>query len=344
MKRKAIVQQPVALSYPKFLAGVKRRIRSAQVKAALAANKELVLHYWELGNDILKNQQLQGWGAKVIDRLSDDLAKEFPGLSGYSVRNLKYMRAFAEAWPDRTIVHQLGAQIPWKHNCVLLDRVKDPKTRAFYIRKTVEHDWSRSVLVHQLDTELHRRSGKAPTNLALTLPPVKSDLAQELLKDPYIFKPAPLDEMADERSLEAALLQRLKDFLLELGNGFAFIGNQYRLAVEGDEFFLDLLFYHTRLQCYIVIDLKVVDFQPEFAGKMSFYQTAVDNKLRTDKDGPTIGLILCKGKNKTVVEYTLRDIKSPMGVAEYRLLPQDLKKALPETSRIRKMIEEADRA
>jgi predicted nuclease of restriction endonuclease-like (RecB) superfamily len=341
-QRKSTVQQAVALSYPKFLESVKQRIRSAQVKAALAANRELVLHYWELGNDILKNQQQQGWGAKVIDRLSVDLAKEFPGLSGYSVRNLKYMRAFAQAWPDLAIVHQLGAQIPWKHNCVLLDRVKDAETRAFYIRKTVEHGWSRSVLVHQLDTELHRRSGKAPTNFPLTLPPVQSDLAQELLKDPYIFKPAALDESANERVVENALLARLKDFLIELGSGFAFIGNQYRIEVDGNEFYLDLLFYHTRLHCYVVIDLKVVDFEPEFVGKMNFYQVAVDNLVKTKDDGPTIGLILCRGKNKTVVEYTLRDARSPIGVAEYRLLPLALKAQLPEAASIRKMIEDVD--
>jgi predicted nuclease of restriction endonuclease-like (RecB) superfamily len=272
----AIVHQPAAQLYDRFVAGIKQRIRTAQIKAALAANAELVLHYWEIGGDILASQKREGWGAKVIDRLATDLQREFPKLAGYSARNLKYMRAFAEAWPDRAIVHQLGAQIPWKHNCVLLDRVKDPVIREFYIRKTLEHGWSRSVLVHQLDTELHRRIGKAPTNFALTLPSPQSDLAREMIKDPFIFKPAPLDESARERALEKALLARLKDFLIELGAGFAFVGNQYRLEVDGEEFFLDLLFYHTRLHCYVVVDLKVVDFQPEFIGKMNFYQTAVD--------------------------------------------------------------------
>jgi len=209
----------------------------------------------------------RGGGAKVIDRLANDLQREFPKLSGYSARNLKYMRAFAEAWPDSEIVQQLAAQIPWGQNCVLLDRLKDAATRAFYIRKTVEHGWSRRVLIHQLDTDLHKRLGKAPSNFALTLPSPQSDLAREILKDPYIFKPAPLDESATERALEKALLDRLKDFLIEMGAGFAFVGNQYRLEVNGDEFFLDLLFYHTRLHCYVVIDLKIVDFEPEFAGK-----------------------------------------------------------------------------
>jgi predicted nuclease of restriction endonuclease-like (RecB) superfamily len=326
---KTIVQQPVAQSYARFLAGIKERIRTAQVKAALAANTELVLHYWEIGGDILANQARQGWGAKVIDRLAADLQSDFPKLSGYSVRNLKYMRAFAEAWPDREIVQQLAAQIPWGQNCVLIDRVKDADTRAFYIRKTVEHGWSRSVLIHQLDTKLHKRLGKAPSNFALTLPPPQSDLAREIFKDPYIFKPAPLDEFATERAIE-------------MGSGFAFVGNQYRIEVDGDEFFLDLLFYHTRLHCYIVIDLKVVDFEPEFAGKMSFYQAAVDNLVKTRPDAPTIGIILCKGKNRTVVEYTLRDAKSPIRVAEYRLLPPRLKAELPEAKQLKKLVAETE--
>ena len=337
------MQQPGAQLYHRFVADIKDRIRTAQIKAAFAANAELILHYWEIGRDILENQKRQGWGAKVIDRLAADLQREFPKLLGYSARNLKYMRAFAAAWPDRAIVQQLAAQIPWMHNCVLLDRVKDAKTRAFYIRKTVGNGWSRSVLVHHLDTDLHQREGKAPSNFALTLPSSQSDLARELLKDPYIFKPAPLDEAASERALENALLARLKDFLIELGSGFAFVGNQYRLEVDGEEFFLDLLFYHTRLHCYIVVDLKVGEFKPEFAGKMNFYQAAVDNLVKSAPDGPTIGLILCRGKNKTVVEYTLRDAKSPVGVAEYRLLPPKLKAELPEASELKKLVADTRR-
>ncbi len=338
----AIVQQPGAQLYERFITDIKQRIRTAQIKAVLAANAELVLHYWDIGRDILASQRQEGWGAKVIDRLAADLQQEFPTLSGYTVRNLKYMRAFAAAWPDRAIVHQLGAQIPWKHNCALLDRVKDATTREYYIRKTIEHGWSRSVLIHQLDTELHKRAGKAPTNFALTLPPPQSDLAREMIKDPFIFKPAPLDESAHERALEQALLTRLKDFLIELGSGFAFVGNQYRMEVDGDEFFLDLLFYHTRLHCYVVIDLKVVDFQPEFVGKMNFYQTAVDKQVKTDADGPTIGIILCRGKNKTVVEYTLHQARKPVAVAEYRLLPPKLKAQLPDASRLKQIVAQVE--
>lgn len=341
-KTSAIVHQPAAQLYDRFVADIKHRIRTTQIKAALAANAELVLHYWEIGRDILASQKQEGWGAKVIDRLAADLQREFPTLSGYSARNLKYMRAFAEAWPDRPIVQQLAAQLPWAHNCVLIDRAKDADTRAFYIRKTIEHGWSRSVLTHQLDTQLHKRAGKALTNFALTLPPVQSDLAREMIKDPFLFKPAPLDESAHERALENALLARLKDFLIELGNGFAYVGNQYRLEVDGDEFFLDLLFYHTRLHCYVVIDLKVVDFQPEFVGKMNFYQTAVDQQVKTEPDGPTIGIILCRGKNKTVVEYTLRDAKKPVAVAEYRLLPPKLKAQLPDANQLKQVVAQVE--
>lgn len=337
-KSRAIVHQLGAQLYDKLVADIKQRIRTAQIKAVLAANAELVLHYWEIGREILASQKVEGWGAKVIERLADDLEREFPKLSGYSARNLKYMRAFAEAWPDRAIVHQLGAQIPWKHNCVLLDRAKNADTRAFYIRSTIEHGWSRSVLVHQLDTQLHKRIGKAPTNFARTLPPLQSDLAREMIKDPFIFKPAPLDESARERALEMALLSRIKDFLIELGAGFAFVGNQYRLEVAGEEFYLDLLFYHTRLHCYVVVDLKIVDFQPEFIGKMNFYQTAVDKHVKTKADGPTIGIILCRGKNKTVVEYTLHQASKPVAVAGYRLLPPSLKAQLPNASQLKDVV------
>lgn len=323
-------------SYAQFLQNIRNRIRTAQVKCALAANAELILHYWDVGRDILDNQQKQGWGRKVVDRLSVDLQRDFPKLSGYSVRNLKYMRALAQAWPDRQFVQQAVAQIPWGHNVLLLDRVKDNDMRIFYIRKTIENGWARSVLAYQVDTQLHTRQGIAPTNFAQTLPPPQSDLAHELLKDPYIFHPASLSDTARERALETALLARLKDFLIELGSGFAFVGNQVRLNVDGDEFYIDLLFYHTRLHCYVVIDLKTVDFRPEFAGKMHFYQAAVDNLIKGKTDAPTIGLILCRGKNKTVVEYTLRDAKNPIGVAEYRLLPRELKATLPAPQNIKK--------
>lgn len=335
---RSIVQQPAAQLYARLVAGIRQRIRTAQVRTALAANAELVMLYWEIGRDILIAQQREGWGAKVIDRLAADLRREFPRQVGYSARNLKYMRAFAEAWPDAAIVHQLGAQIPWSHNCVLLDRVKARTVREFYIRQSVAHGWSRGVLMQQIDTAAHRRIGRAATNFPLTLPSTQSDLARELLKDPYVFRTGPLNDSAHERALERALLARLKDFLLELGSGFAFVGNQHRLEVAGEEFFLDLLFYHTRLHCYVVIDLKVGDFQPEFVGKMSFYQTAIDRQVKTAADGPTIGIILCRGQNKTVVEYTLHQARKPVAVAGYRLLPAKLKAQLPDASQLQDVL------
>jgi predicted nuclease of restriction endonuclease-like (RecB) superfamily len=336
------MSEPETSAYGRFLDGVKERIRSGQVKASLAANAELVLLFWDLGRAILEQQRAQGWGAKVIDRLSGDLKSTFPELKGFSVRNLKYMRKFAEEWPDAEMVQQLAAQIPWGHHCVLLDKVPGAEARAFYIAQSCEHGWSRASLVHQIESGLLDRQGKAPTNFVRTLPAPQSELARELLKDPYVLKPAALDPSARERDLEAALIARLRDFLLELGSGFAFLGNQYPLTVDGEDFYLDLLFYHTRLHCYVVVDLKVVDFRPEFAGKMSFYQSAVDSALKSPQDHPTIGIILCKGKNNTVVEYTLRDMRSPIGVAEYRLLPPNLKGKLPGPQKIRKLVNEPE--
>jgi predicted nuclease of restriction endonuclease-like (RecB) superfamily len=339
-----IVQQPAAQLYLAFLEEVKKRIRTAQVRTVLAAHAELVLHYWDLGRMISEKQGREGWGARVIDRLAADVRKTFPKLAGYSVRNLKYMKAFAEEWPTRTKVQQLAAQIPWMHNCMLLDKIKDKAARAFYVCKTLENGWSRSVLAFQIETRLHERQGKALNNFSLTLPSPSSDLARDILKDPYMLSPAPLDESADERALENALLDRLKDFLLELGAGFAFVGRQYRLEVKGDEFYIDLLFYHTRLHCYVVIDLKAVDFKPEFAGKIGFYQRAVDKMLRGPGDKPTIGLVLCKGRNRTVVEYTLDNVKSPMGVSEYRLLPAEFRKSLPATKEMARLLEGVKRS
>jgi predicted nuclease of restriction endonuclease-like (RecB) superfamily len=318
--------------YVSFLDDVKTRIRAAQVKAALAVNAELVLLYWSIGRDILARQKKEGWGAHVIDRLSGDLRSAFPEMQGFSPRNLKYMRAFAGAWPDRRIVQQLAAQLPWFHSCTLLDRVKEPGVREWYARQTIEHGWSRSVLVAQIETGLHKRAGKALTNFKATLAPPHSDLAQQTLKDPYVFDFLTLGPDAQERDLERGLIEHVRDFLLELGVGFAFVGSQVHLDVGGDDFFLDLLFYHLKLRCFVVIDLKVGAFKPEYAGKMNFYLSAVDAQLRTEGDQPSIGLVLCKEKNKVVVEYALRDMKKPIGVSAYKLLeklPASLKGSLP---------------
>jgi predicted nuclease of restriction endonuclease-like (RecB) superfamily len=236
----------------------------------LAVNRELVLLYWQIGRDILHRQTQQGWGAKVIERLSQDLKGAFPDIKGFSSRNLKYMRAFAEAWSEEAFVQQVAAQMPWFHNCVLLDKLSEPEDRIWYAKATVQYGWSRNILVHQIESALHKRQGRAVTNFGRTLPPPQSDLAQQITKDPYNFDFLMLGSQAHERDLERALLDHVRQFLLELGVGFAFVGSQYRLEVGDSEFFIDLLFYHLKLRCYVVIDLKATVFQPEFAGKMNF--------------------------------------------------------------------------
>jgi len=256
-------------SYPVFLQELKQRIRESQVRAAISVNRELVLLYWRIGRDILVRQQRENWGAKVIDRLAADLKKAFPEMKGFSPRNPKYMRAFAEAWPEEQFVQQVAAQIPWFHNCVLLDKLQRQEDRIWYARAAVQHGWSRNILVHQIETALHKRARAAVTNFERTLPPPQSDLAQQITKDPYTFDFLMLAENAHERSLEQGLLRHLRDFLLELGVGFAFVASQYRLDVGGSDFFIDLLFYHLKLRCFVVIDLKTKAFEPEFVGKMN---------------------------------------------------------------------------
>ncbi|WP_446868525.1 PDDEXK nuclease domain-containing protein [Phormidesmis sp. 146-12] len=318
--------------YDEFLHDLKERIRNSQVRAALAVNRELVSLYWQIGCEILKRQQEQGWGSKVIEKLAKDLKREFPDISGFSRSNLLYMRAFAEAYPDEQIVQQLVGQIPWGHNVRILESVKDPSERLWYVRQTIENGWSRNVLVHQMESDLYHRMGEAVTNFDRVLPPVQSDLANQMLKDPYNFSFLSLSKEVQERELERSLVDHIRDFLLELGVGFSFLGSQYPLEVSGKEYKLDLLFYHVRLHCYIVIDLKMGEFEPEFSGKMGFYVTAVDNLLRTAVDQPTIGIILCKTKDKTTVEYALQPVQAPIGVATYRLrdaLPEPLKGKLP---------------
>jgi len=298
-------------SYAQFLNDLKRRIQAAQVRASLAVNRELVLLYWQMGRDIVERQQRERWGAKVIDRLAVDLKRAFPDMKGFSPRNLKYMRAFAEAWPDENFVQQVVAQMPWGHNVRVLDYVKDPREREWYVRAAIQYGWSRNVLVHQIESGLHRRQGKAVDNFERTLPAPHSDLTREVIKDPYNFDFLTLGEDARERDLECGLLVHLRQFLLELGVGFAFVGSQYRLTVGNEEFFIDLLFYHLKLRAYVVIDLKMGAFEPEFAGKINFYLSAVDDLLRHHDDQPSIGIILCKTRERIVAEYALRDINKP---------------------------------
>jgi predicted nuclease of restriction endonuclease-like (RecB) superfamily len=362
--------------YAAWIAELKTRIQTARQRAAFALNRELVALYWQIGRDILSRQAAQGWGARVIDRLSSDLRSAFPEMKGFSPRNLKYMRAFAEAWPDSgivhqpagqleegaivqqpgaqlglgEIVHQLGAQfelggivqarlaqVPWRHHCVLLDKLKTREDRLWYAAKAVEHNWSRNILTIQIESRLMERSGTAVTNFALTLPKPDSDLARESLKDPYRFDFLGLTEEAQEREIENALVKHVTDFLLELGAGFAFVGRQVLLDVGGEEFFIDLLFYHLKLRRYVVIELKAGKFKPEHLGQLGFYLTAVDAQMKYPDDGPTIGLLLCKSKNKVVAEYALRDKSQPLGVAEYLLvesLPPELQTSLPSIEQI----------
>ena len=327
--------------YESFLKGLKERVRAAQLRAGLSVNRELVLLYWSIGRDILARQKKQGWGAKVIERLAGDLPREFPEMTGFSPRNLKYMRALAEAWPDEQFVQQVAAQIPWFHNCAILDRVKSPVEREWYIRATIQNGWSRNILVHQIESGLYRRQGKAPTNFTRTLPAPQSELAEQVVKDPYNFEFLTLAQEAKERDLERALIEHLRDFLLELGVDFAFVGSQYPLEVGSEEFRIDLLFYHLRLRAYTVIELKMEDFKPEFSGKMNFYLSAVDDLLRHPEDQPSIGIILCKSKNKIVAEYALRDLGKPVGVSEYHLtqaLPTGLRQSLPSIEQLEAQI------
>ena len=316
---------------------LKARIHGAQQRAALAVNRELVLLYWQIGRDILARQDREGWGAKVIERLAQDLRSAFPDMKGFSRANLMYMRAFAEAWPDAAIVQQAVGQLPWGHNLVLLAKLKTPEQRLAYAQRAIEHGWSRNVLNIHIERRLLEREGRAVTNFALQLPKSQSDLARESLKDPYLFDFLGVGDEAGERALEEAIVHHITRFLLELGAGFAFVGRQVHLEVGGDDFFIDLLFYHLKLRCYMVVELKAGAFKPEHAGQLSFYLSAVDAQMKTEHDGPTIGLLLCKSKNKVVAEYALRDSTKPIGVAEYQLieaLPADLQSSLPSIEEI----------
>ena len=332
--------------YPEFIAELKARIRSAQVRAAVSVNRELILLYWQIGSDILARQQTEGWGAKVIDRLSRDLMHEFSDMKGFSVRNLKYMRKFAETYRDASIVQELLAQITWYHHIALLDKVKDAKEREWYIRQTIQNGWSRNVLVHQIESGLFLRTGTAVTNFAATLPVPQSDLARDTIKDPYIFDFLSLGSEASERELHQSLLDRLRDFLIELGIGFAFVGSEYHLAVGDQDYYLDLLFYHTRLHCYVVIELKIGTFIPEYAGKLNFYLSAVDDLMRNGVvDQPSIGILLCKDKNRVIAEYALRDMTKPMAVSTYylkRTLPSQFITQLPSTEKLKEVMLKGD--
>ncbi len=329
----------VPAEYAAVLDELKNRIQSERLHVTIAANSAMVLMYWDLGKVILDRQEHQGWGAKVIDRLSYDLKTAFPDMSGFSPRNLKYMRTFAEAWPEREIVQRTVAQIPWRSNLALLDKLKDPQTRMYYAYNTIENGWSRDILAMQIDSRLHERQGKAINNFEMALPPADSDMATQVFKDPYLFDFLGTADPRKEREVEQGLMDHIQRFLLEMGAGFAFVGRQVLLEVGDSDFYLDLLFYHLELRCYVVVELKAVPFDPSFVGQLNLYLSAVDDLMRHTDDKPTIGLLLCKSKDQLVAEYALRGFNSPMGVAEWETrltetLPDDLKGSLPTIGEI----------
>jgi len=330
--------------YLNVLSEIKRRIQSERLRTVMAANAAMVLLYWDIGRMILERQDREGWGARVIDRLAADLRRAFPDMQGLSPRNLKYMRAFAAAWIDRAIVQEVLAQIPWYHNLALLEKLDRLEDRLWYARKAIEHGWSRNILAIQIEGRAHDRHGKAITNFPATLPPVDSDMATQVFKDPYLFDFLGTADPRREREVEEALVDHIQRFLLELGAGFAFMGRQVHLEVGSKDFYLDLLFYHVKLRCYVVAELKAVPFDPDFTGQMNFYLSAVDDLLRHPDDKPTIGLLLCRSKEKLVVEYALRGITKPIGVAQWetslvKSLPKELKGSLPTVAELEKELE-----
>ncbi|MCX6993579.1 MAG: PDDEXK nuclease domain-containing protein [Kiritimatiellaeota bacterium] len=372
--------------YPRLLHDIKSRIRTAQIKATFSANREMILMYWDIGRMIVARQQKEGWGSAVIPRLSRDIRNEMPEVKGFSERNIGYMIRFAgeygeplilqqpvakltgttkgpqlaaqighpEILPQAvaktegilTILQQLVAELPWGQNIVLMEKVKDLPARLWYMQRILEHGWSRPVLHLMIESRAHERQGKAVTNFIQKLPPPQSDLAQQVLKDPYIFDFLTLQEPFHEREMEISLIRHLEKFLLELGQGFAFVGRQFHLDVGDDDFYVDLLFYHFRLRCFVVIDLKKGAFKPEYAGKMNFYCSVVDDRMRHATDNPTIGLILCQDRNKVVAEYALRGVRKPIGVSEYQLtraLPRKFKSVLPTIEEIEAELSEAPR-
>lgn len=319
---------------------IKERIERARHSVVLSANKELVMMYYEIGKTINSHKS---WGNKFIDNLAKDIKLAYPESIGYSVRNLKYMAKFAEEYTDEQIVQTLSAQLTWSHNVDIMNKVKDMNQRKWYMLKAIENGWSHNVLVHQIESKLYERQAVATkvTNFDKLLPAPQSELATQIMKDPYVFDFIPFREDMLERDIENALIKQITAFLLELGTGFAFLGNQYYINVGGDDFYIDLLFYNLNLRCYVVIELKTGDFKPEYAGQLNFYLSAVDGQLKKETDNPTIGLLLCKSKNNLVAEYSLRDMNKPMGISEYILgedLPESLKDELPSIDDIIKRI------
>lgn len=340
-------RSPAPAWYPQLLSDVSGHINTGRRRAVAAANTQLVATYWAIGQEILGRQDQEGWGAKVIDRLSADLRKRFPDTKGFSPRNLKYIRAFAAAWTDPDFVQGSLAQLPWYHHVALLEKLEDQPAREWYARAALEYGWSRDVLALQIERRVRERSGKAISNFAATLPAEDSDLAQQATKDPYLFDFLDATEMVLERDLERGLIDHVSQFLLELGQGFALVGRQVRLTVGGEEFYCDLLFYHLRLRCFAVIELKAVAFKPEFLGQLGMYLAVVDDQFARDDDAQTIGLLLCKSKNAVAAEYALRSSTAPIGVADWSTavtsaLPAELQSSLPTIEQLESELSEPD--
>lgn len=337
MKNKELSVTPKG--YDTLLENLKARVHKARMSAALAANSELVSLYLDIGQIILDRQSAEGWGAKVVEKLAKDLRVAFPDMKGFSPRNFAYMRKLAQLCSETPILQQVAAKLPWGHTLVLIDRLKANNERLWYGLQTIEHGWSRSVLQIQIETQLHARQVDAlkVSNFKDRLPELQSDMAQEVLKDPYIFDFLSVGDEAHEREVERELVKHITEFLLELGSGFSYVGKQVHLEVAGEDFYIDLLFYHLKLRCYVVIELKAGAFKPEYAGKLNFYCSAVDDLLRHENDNPTIGLILCKKKNGLLAEYALRDMAKPLAVSDYaltRAVPENLKTSLPTVEEI----------
>lgn len=326
--------------YKNFLTSIKERLKTAQIRAALAANSELIKFYWELGTDLIEKQKAFKWGDNFLAQFSQDIKNEFPEMQGFSKRNLEYMRRFALLYPKIEFAQQPVAQLPWGHILLLMQEISDENVRDWYAIQTRKNGWSRSILEMQIESELHERQGKSSkkiSNFHQHLPAIQSDLAHEVLKDPYNFDFLTIQGKAYERAVEDGLVTHIRDFLLELGQGFSFVGSQVPLTFEDQEFFVDLLFYHLHLRSFVVIELKATKFKPEHTGQLGFYLAAVDDLLRKEGDNQSIGILLCKSKNKIVAEYALRSIKAPIGISEYQLskaLPKTLKTSLPTIEEI----------
>ncbi|WNY23948.1 Putative nuclease YhcG [Methanimicrococcus hongohii] len=314
-------------SYSEFIAEVKSSIQNERMKAVISANRHMIILYWKIGSMILEKQKEAGWGAKVIDQISIDLKQEFPDMKGFSSRNLKYMKRFAECWEDFEIVQQAVAQLPWRSNILILDKLHDKESRLWYVYEAINNGWSSSILDLQISSDLIHRQNHIIHNFSNILPPAESDLVSHIFKDPYLFDFLGTDELKREKELEMKLIQHIEHFLLELGQGFAFVGRQVKVEIGGQEFFVDLLFYHLRLRCYIVVELKTCDFEPGHIAQLNLYQNIIDDTFRHSDDKLTIGLLLVKSKNKVIVEYSLAGFQKPIGVAEWK---QQMIKELPE--------------